>query len=533
MKNNFVMIIAAVVAVCFAGLAIIPMDESDAASQSYSAQTLFDQNPGTITFTEATTVTISDVNDPYESFSAVPNSFSLSAGQSQTVQIQRYYEDETENESVSVIFSVSSGSTPSEEELSFVNTAPTEGISGSTYNYTASTNVAANFSKSGTWPSWLSLNTSTGKVSGTLPNVSSSTSYTVTIHAVSRTMASNTADQQITITVYPIATLSAAGGTTITGITGTSISKTISCNLGATFSIASGSNSLPAGLALSSAGVISGTPTQDVSNHRVTIKGATTSGPVQSPTIVLTFNIERAEDTLEITSEVPSGNYEVGQTVDIPLTANITGTVFSLTNAPNWLVVDSYNHIRGSVPSTYVQLSTETFTVNAVTPQGQTATQSGSISIEPVMKFTSKPTAACIAIPHYVYQDDGTVDAGIIDDLRDGYASVTSGKISGYTFVFVGNNADTVTWDFGDGTTAEGFVVDHDFSRSGTYVVTCTATNQYENEDEQIVTGTDVCTIEVTVDADFKDYLTTGAMIFVGLILIFVILKLIAAPRRR
>lgn len=459
---------------------------------------------------------------------------SLSAG---TYYIGIMFLDEAQSETIvedlsKVVVTAPSGGS-SEEDLSFTSTAPTQGITGSSYSYSPATNVPANFSKSGTWPSWLTLNTTTGKVTGTLPTVQSSQTYTFKIHAVSKTLSSNTADQTNTIIVYPVATITATGGNTVSGITGQSLSKSLSCNLSATFAVKSGSNSLPAGLSISNSGVISGTPTQSYSNYKVTIQGTTASnaGPVQHPTIVITFNITQAEDTLQITSTQPSGIKKVGDSVSYSLAANVTGTTFTLVNAPSWLSIDSNNYIRGSVPSTYTTQQDITFTIRAQSPQGQTATQTPTITIQPTLKFTSKPTAECIVIPIYSYADDGTVDAGIIDDLKEGFHSVTDKRIVGYQFVFVGTNADSVAWDFGDGTEGEGFTVEHTYTAAGTYTVTCTATNEYEDDHGNTVTGTDTCTVEVTVDAEAGDYIYSALLIFVGIVVVALVLKLIVSRR--
>lgn len=435
-----------------------------------------------------------------------------------------------------VVSSGSGSGSGSESDLEFTNTAPTQGITGSTYTYSATTNIPATFSKSGTWPSWLSLNTSTGAVSGTLPSVTSFTTYTYKIHAVSNTLSTNTADQTNTIQVYPIAKITAANGNVISSTTGTALSKALSINVAATFAVSAGNgyNSLPSGVTLSSDGVISGTPTVAVSNYKVKIQASTTEGPAQSPTIVITFNILKKESTLQFTSEQPSGNVKVGDTVSFPLNTNVTGTTFILQEAPSWLAIDTDNYIRGTVPSSYTEQEDITFTILATSPQGQTAVQTPTLSIEPVLKFTSKPVADCIVIPHYTYREDGSLDADLVSDIKEGFSSVTSGRASSFTFIFVGKYADKVTWDFGDGTTAEGFTVDHTYSKAGTYSVTCTATNTYDDDNDDStpkVTGTDSKTITVTVDAKPTDYLYTVALIFIGILILVLFLKLCFAKK--
>jgi len=404
---------------------------------------------------------------------------------------------------------VSSGSGTPEDSINYTTTAPVSGVSGSAYTYQVATNIPATFSKSGSWPSWLNM-TSSGRVTGTCPTVSQATTYTAVIHAVSNSDSSNTADQTISVQVYPVATISASS-TTVSGVTGQSVSLALSCNLSATFAVSSGS--LPAGITLSSVGLISGTPSAVADGTHVTVRATTTSGPVQNPTIVLTFNIEQAEDTLAITSTAPSGSYHGGNAIQFVFAANVPGSTFELIGAPSWLAI-SGNKVVGSVPNTYETVTEVTWTLKATSPRGQTATQAASITCEKTIAFTTAPTAACVVIPLYDYNDDGSVDASVIDYLRERF---TSDKVSAFRFVFVGEDAETVEWDFGDGSTSEGFSVTHKYTKAGTYTVTCTATNPV---------GSDECTVEVTVDADLSDYLFYGIIGAFGVFVIAIVAKI-------
>lgn len=427
-----------------------------------------------------------------------------------SVVIQMVY-DGHESTRTAVLYCISSGSGSgsSEDPINYTTTAPVSGVSGSAYTYQVATNIPATFSKSGSWPSWLNM-TSSGRVTGTCPTVSQVTTYTAVIHAVSNSDSSNTADQTISVQVYPVATISASS-TTVSGVTGQSVSLALSCNLSATFAVSSGS--LPAGITLSSAGLISGTPSAVADGTHVTVRAITTSGPIQNPTIVLTFNIEQAEDTLAITSTAPSGSYHGGNAIQFVFAANVPGSTFELIGAPSWLAI-SGNKVVGSVPNTYETVTEVTWTLKATSPRGQTATQAASITCEKTIAFTTAPTAACVVIPLYDYNDDGSVDASVIDDLRERF---TSDKVSAFRFVFVGEDAETVEWDFGDGSTSEGFSVTHKYTKAGTYTVTCTATNPV---------GSDECTVEVTVDADLSDYLFYGIIGAFGVFVIAIVAKI-------
>ena len=67
--------------------------------------------------------------------------------------------------------------------------------------------------------------------------------------------------------------------------------------------------------------------------------------------------------------------------------------------------------------------------------------------------------------------------------------------------------ADRISVDFGDGTTASSLPARHAYSETGAYTVTITATNQY---------GSDTCTIPVTVGDTFCDDITELNPVFFG-----------------
>ena len=142
---------------------------------------------------------------------------------------------------------------------------------------TDSTNSALQYSLvSGTLPTGLSLNSTTGVISGTLANVVSNTTYSFTLGASdsrntvqSRAFSITVNDRSpvwSTSSVLPVFTKNSAYST--------SISATDDDSGAITYSLFSGS--LPTGLTLSSAGVISGTPTSSI-NASFTIRATVTS----------------------------------------------------------------------------------------------------------------------------------------------------------------------------------------------------------------------------------------------------------------
>lgn len=142
---------------------------------------------------------------------------------------------------------------------------------------------------SGTLPTGLSLDTTTGIISGIPSGVDQTYNFTVSVE--DNTGGITTAD--LAITKVPNSTPPVWITTTLEdGRTGTAYSQQLEVDeIGVvTYSVASGS--LPDGLTLSSSGLISGTPTTETTNQSVTI--AATNASAVSANQTLTISITAA-----------------------------------------------------------------------------------------------------------------------------------------------------------------------------------------------------------------------------------------------
>lgn len=95
-----------------------------------------------------------------------------------------------------------------------------------------------------------------------------------------------------------------------------------------------------------------------------------------------------------------------------------------------------------------------------------------------------------------------------------------------FRFVWTGEYATSVSWDFGDGSTATGFEVWHTYSDNGTYKYSCTGHNKH---------GEDTCTGTVVVDVPLVKHIWNTYMLFIiiGLVLLaFIIVALIVRSRK-
>lgn len=167
----------------------------------------------------------------------------------------------------------------------------------------AVTGTVTSYSVSPALPAGLTLNSSTGTISGTPTTVTASAAYTVT---ASNSAGSTTASVTISVAlaapsnlVYPQKTIAATVGTAITTDTPTVSGSSVS-----SFSI---SPALPAGLNFDTAtGTISGTP---VSGSAQTVYTVTATNSAGSTTAQVTITVTQASSVL---LELGHGTYLVG-----------------------------------------------------------------------------------------------------------------------------------------------------------------------------------------------------------------------------
>jgi uncharacterized protein YhjY with autotransporter beta-barrel domain/mono/diheme cytochrome c family protein len=237
-----------------------------------------------------------------------------------------------------------------------VNSVPTaNGTSGQTFSYQiTATNLPTSFGVTGTLPTNLSVNTTTGLISGSLL-VASSGIFNVTITA---TNSAGTGSLPLAISVSLNApTVTSAG--TANGTVGQVFSYQV---MGSDFPTSYAATGLPAGLSLNTTtGLLSGTPTvQGTFNATVSaINGAGTSAA--RPVVI----------TIVLLAPVISSSTSASGTVGVPLsyqiTASSTPVSFSATGLPPGLSINTTTGLISGAPSA---VGTFTATVNATNATG-------------------------------------------------------------------------------------------------------------------------------------------------------------------
>lgn len=232
----------------------------------------------------------------------------------------------------------------------------------------------------GSLPAGLSLNGSS--ISGT-PTATGTSTFTVT--ATDSGTPPQTANQSLSITINP--KLAITTTTLPNGVVGTAYSTSLASSGGVgtiTWSVATGT--LPAGLTLSAAGAISGTPTT-AGNSSFTAQAKDSGTPQQ--TVQQAFSVTIYAGLTITTTSLPNGT--VNSTYSATLTsAGGTGTAtwsVSQGTLPSGLNLSSTGVISGT-PATS-GLSSFTVSVTDSSSPPQTKTQALSLTISPVLSITT------------------------------------------------------------------------------------------------------------------------------------------------
>ena len=258
--------------------------------------------------------------------------------------------------------------------LSVVTSSLPAGTVGSAYNQTlAATGGTTPYTWSiaaGSLPSGLSLS-STGVISGT-PTVAGTSSFTVQVKDKSRVIAT----KALSITTNP-APLSITIFSLVDGSTNTSYSQTLAASGGVapyTWSVTSGA--LPAGLTLSIAGVISGTPTT-VATSTFTVQAKDAVATTTSKSLSITITIAPLGIS---TTSLPAGTTETFYSQTLTATGGVTPYTWTKT-AGSLPVGLSINEATGVISGTSYAAGTSNFTVQVKDAVGTTTIKSLSLTI--------------------------------------------------------------------------------------------------------------------------------------------------------
>jgi hypothetical protein len=281
-----------------------------------------------------------------------------------------------------VNLTICTAATPSAPVINSATTAT--GTAGTAFSYTiTASNSPTSYTATGL-PAGLSINTSTGVISGTPTTAATSTV------SVSATNAGGTGNATVSINISPGAVtapvISSAG--TATGATSAAFSYTITASNTPTSYNATG---LPAGLSVNTtSGVISGTPTT-AATSAVTIS-ATNSGGTGTKALSITVSNSVVAPAI---SSASAATGTVGTAFSYTITGSNTPTSYNATGLPAGLSVNTTTGVISGTPTT---AATSSVTISAIN-SGGTGTKTLSITVSAATSAESPYGGTAATIP--------------------------------------------------------------------------------------------------------------------------------------
>jgi hypothetical protein len=280
----------------------------------------------------------------------------------------------------------------------------------------------------GSLPAGLTLNASTGAISGT-PTASGTVNFTVTV-TDSETPTAKTATANLSITINPAVMVTTTS--LPAGVIGTAYNQTLTATGGITpYTWAITTGTLPTGLSLNSGtGVISGTPSGTFTGTTSFTVTVTDSESPTKKTASANLSITITAPTLKVTTtSLPGGSIGAAYNQTLQATGGITPYTWSVTvgTLPTGLTLNAATGvISGTIGGTFVGTDTFTVTVaDAETPTPQTANASLSITI----------TVAPLSVT-----TSGSLPTGVVNSVYPGATLQATGGITPYTWTVTGGN---------------------------------------------------------------------------------------------
>ena len=309
---------------------------------------------------------------------------------------------------------------------------------------------------SSTLPSGLSIS-SAGVISGT-PTASGT--FSVTLQATDSAQATATKAYSVTVAAAAAPLSITTQGPLAGAVVGVAYSQAFAATGGASpyqWSILAGGGFLPTGLTLSAAGSLTGTPAPFPGTYPFTVQVADSAGRTATKAFTLTV-----AGVLIIATANPLPGATVGTPYNLNFALDVVGGIapFAWSIAGGALPAGiALNSTTGALSGTPTTAGTFTFTVS-VTGGGQTATQSLTITVAPIITTATLPNAT-VGTPYsqtltaggsgtFTWSvSTGALPGGITLNSTTGALSGTPSAPGAFTFtVSVAGGGQTATQSF-------------------------------------------------------------------------------------
>jgi 6-phosphogluconolactonase (cycloisomerase 2 family) len=333
----------------------------------------------------------------------------------------------------------------------------TKGTAITPLSPTSAGGPVVSYSSSPPLPGGLSLNTTTGVISGTPSAVAATANYTLTA-----TNTGGSATAIISITVNDVAPSALAYSSPVTYTKGNAITPNTPTSAGGAVVSYTVLPALPAGLTLSpTTGIISGTPTVLSAMATYTVTAGNSGG---STTAGVTITVVDSKPTNLVYSS-PTAVYTVGTPITQNTPSNSGGTIVTYTVAPTLpagLVLNPSTGVISGTPTaiaptaSYVVTGTNaigsttasiSITVNDVPPSALVYTPNPATYVKGVAITTNTPTHSGGAAVSYALAPAEPLPPGLV-------FSTTTGAISGTPTAITASGPHTVTATNSGGSTS-------------------------------------------------------------------------------
>jgi hypothetical protein len=245
----------------------------------------------------------------------------------------------------------------------------------------------------GTLPAGLTLSSS-GTISGTPTGPNGTVNFTIKLTDAS-TVAPQSATQALSIVINMPAPPAITTTTLPGGTEGAAYSQQIAATGLAPLTFSTSTGTVPAGLTLSTAGLISGTPTGPNGTSNFTVKVLDSSNPVQSATQALSIVIALPPAPVISTTTLPAGTEGSAYSQQIAATGH--GTLTFTTSAgtlPTGLTMSASGLISGTPTGPN---GTSNFTVKVTDSSNPTQSSTQALSI--VINLPAPPSITTTSLP--------------------------------------------------------------------------------------------------------------------------------------
>lgn len=199
-------------------------------------------------------------------------------------------------------------------------------------------------------PSWLTINSSTGVISGTAPAGADSVTSGITVTATDSTGASGTSPA-FSWTVYPLPSVTSPGNQAGSVGTVVNLALTSTCaNSPCTYAL---SRNAPSGLTINSSGTITGTLTGNPTTYSGVVVSITDAGGATTSSAAFNWVVNPAPKLLSPGDQRTLKGAAVSLTMATYASGGTGSYTYSATGLPSWLSINpSTGVISGTAPTT-------------------------------------------------------------------------------------------------------------------------------------------------------------------------------------